>query len=134
MQPADYTFELPEALIAQVPLPERAASRLLHLTPAGELEDLQFKDFSQCPSRRHCWAMVAVRAAQLPSLRPLDIPNLRKRSLDSVHDHALKIAKLIELAKPSTAHNHPIRLRLFLLAPATQRPSQHFAFYSSFPD
>ncbi|UCG72450.1 MAG: tRNA preQ1(34) S-adenosylmethionine ribosyltransferase-isomerase QueA [Chromatiales bacterium] len=47
MQPADYTFELPEALIAQVPLPERAASRLLHLTPAGELEDLQFKDFSR---------------------------------------------------------------------------------------
>ena len=47
MQPADYTFELPEALIAQVPLPERSASRLLHATATGGLEDLLFKEFSR---------------------------------------------------------------------------------------
>jgi S-adenosylmethionine:tRNA-ribosyltransferase-isomerase (queuine synthetase) len=35
----------PEELIAQRPLPERGASRLLHLDGAsGAIEDLQFKD------------------------------------------------------------------------------------------
>ena len=47
MQPADFTFELPEALIAQAPLAERSASRLLHVTATGALEDLQFKDLSR---------------------------------------------------------------------------------------
>jgi S-adenosylmethionine:tRNA ribosyltransferase-isomerase len=47
----DFDFHLPEALIAQQPLAERAASRLLHLvrTPGreqnGQLADLIFRDF-----------------------------------------------------------------------------------------
>jgi len=40
---AEFDFELPARLIAQRPLPDRAASRLLHLA-AGELADLHFSD------------------------------------------------------------------------------------------
>jgi len=42
MQAGDYHYELPESLIAQEPLAKRADSRLLHLTPEGGLDDLQF--------------------------------------------------------------------------------------------
>lgn len=35
MKKSDFHFELPEALIAQAPLPERSASRLLVVPPAG---------------------------------------------------------------------------------------------------
>ena len=40
---ADFDFALPPELIAQHPLPDRAASRLLHVAPAG-LRDLRFAD------------------------------------------------------------------------------------------
>jgi S-adenosylmethionine:tRNA ribosyltransferase-isomerase len=40
---ADFDFELPTELIAQQPLPDRAASRLLHVARAG-LRDLHFGD------------------------------------------------------------------------------------------
>ena len=43
---SDFHYDLPEELIAQQPLPDRAASRLLHLSAAtGELVDRQFRDF-----------------------------------------------------------------------------------------
>jgi S-adenosylmethionine:tRNA ribosyltransferase-isomerase len=43
VQLADFHFELPPELIAQQPLPQRSASRLLHLDGAsGALADLQF--------------------------------------------------------------------------------------------
>ncbi|MFZ9086874.1 MAG: tRNA preQ1(34) S-adenosylmethionine ribosyltransferase-isomerase QueA [Steroidobacteraceae bacterium] len=45
MRRADFTYELPEELIAQQPLPRRVASRLLSLRgDTGELTDLQFAD------------------------------------------------------------------------------------------
>ena len=45
MRRADFQFELPDELIAQAPLPERSASRLLALDGAtGALQDLQFAD------------------------------------------------------------------------------------------
>lgn len=45
MRRADFAFELPPELIAQVPLPERSASRLLACDGAtGELRDLAFRD------------------------------------------------------------------------------------------
>ena len=37
--PSDYTFDLPEELIAQQPAPARDASRLLHLAPDGSVSD-----------------------------------------------------------------------------------------------
>ena len=40
---ADFDFALPPELIAQHPLPDRAASRLLHVAPDG-LHDLRFAD------------------------------------------------------------------------------------------
>lgn len=41
----DFDFELPPELIAQHPLPDRAASRLLHVSaPAGALADRRFRD------------------------------------------------------------------------------------------
>jgi S-adenosylmethionine:tRNA ribosyltransferase-isomerase len=43
---ADFDFDLPPALIAQHPLPERTASRLLHAGPAG-LGDRQFTDIER---------------------------------------------------------------------------------------
>lgn len=41
---SDFDFELPESLIAQYPLQDRAASRLLHVKPDGSVEDLHFRD------------------------------------------------------------------------------------------
>jgi len=43
---SDFHYELPQELIAQQPLADRAASRLLHLSKAsGVIEDLRFRDF-----------------------------------------------------------------------------------------
>ena len=42
MTPADFHFDLPLELIAQQALPERTASRLLHVGPA--FSDLHFRD------------------------------------------------------------------------------------------
>ena len=45
---SDFHYDLPEELIAQQPLPDRAASRLLHLsTPAGTISDRQFREFPE---------------------------------------------------------------------------------------
>jgi S-adenosylmethionine:tRNA ribosyltransferase-isomerase len=46
MKKSDFAYQLPEELIAQNPLPERHASRLLYLnTQTGQLADKQFTDF-----------------------------------------------------------------------------------------
>lgn len=43
---SDFVYRLPEELIAQEPLADRAASRLLHLrAESGQFEDRQFRDF-----------------------------------------------------------------------------------------
>jgi len=45
---SDFDYELPPELIAQEPLPDRAASRMLHLVRGpGLLEDLRFRDFPE---------------------------------------------------------------------------------------
>ena len=48
MQLSDFDYQLPEALIAQEPLPERAASRLLVVDPQSELLcDAQFYNLAE---------------------------------------------------------------------------------------
>ncbi len=48
MRRSDFHFELPDELIAQAPLPERDASRLLVLDgESGALRDRMFTDLSQ---------------------------------------------------------------------------------------
>jgi S-adenosylmethionine:tRNA ribosyltransferase-isomerase len=43
---SDFHFDLPEDLVAQQPLPDRSASRLLHLSKStGSFEDRHFHDF-----------------------------------------------------------------------------------------
>jgi S-adenosylmethionine:tRNA ribosyltransferase-isomerase len=45
---SDFNFSLPEDLIAQEPLSDRAASRLLHLNRrSGEVRDSRFRDFPE---------------------------------------------------------------------------------------
>jgi S-adenosylmethionine:tRNA ribosyltransferase-isomerase len=45
---SDFHYHLPEELIAQEPLADRSASRLLHLNAAtGRLEDRQFREFPE---------------------------------------------------------------------------------------
>lgn len=45
---SDFHYELPEELIAQQPLPDRAASRLLHLSMAtGAFQDRQFRELPE---------------------------------------------------------------------------------------
>ncbi|MGN6227761.1 MAG: tRNA preQ1(34) S-adenosylmethionine ribosyltransferase-isomerase QueA [Dyella sp.] len=45
MKKTDFDFDLPPELIAQAPLPERSASRLLHLdAAAGTLDDRMFRE------------------------------------------------------------------------------------------
>ena len=46
MRRQDFTYALPEALIAQQPLPQRTASRLLYLPAAGPRQDLVFTDLA----------------------------------------------------------------------------------------
>jgi S-adenosylmethionine:tRNA ribosyltransferase-isomerase len=43
---SDFDFHLPQERIAQTPLPERSASRLLHLHGAGQLTDRRFADLA----------------------------------------------------------------------------------------
>lgn len=46
MRVSDFSFHLPQELIAQEPLPERSASRMLHLhRQSGAFEDGRFRDF-----------------------------------------------------------------------------------------
>jgi S-adenosylmethionine:tRNA ribosyltransferase-isomerase len=48
MRKSDFFYELPPELIAQAPLPERAASRLLCLDgPSGRIEDRRFADLPE---------------------------------------------------------------------------------------
>ncbi len=44
MRTSDFQYELPDELIAQHPLPDRSASRLLHLDADGRLHDREFLD------------------------------------------------------------------------------------------
>ncbi|MCX8049785.1 MAG: tRNA preQ1(34) S-adenosylmethionine ribosyltransferase-isomerase QueA [Methylohalobius sp.] len=44
MKTQDFFYDLPPELIAQEPLPERSASRLLVLNSAGQIEDRRFAD------------------------------------------------------------------------------------------
>ncbi|MEM7565288.1 MAG: S-adenosylmethionine:tRNA ribosyltransferase-isomerase, partial [Pseudomonadota bacterium] len=45
MQLSDFDYHLPPELIAQAPLPERSASRLLQLNPRdNSISDRQFSD------------------------------------------------------------------------------------------
>ncbi|SDB80929.1 tRNA preQ1(34) S-adenosylmethionine ribosyltransferase-isomerase QueA [Acinetobacter boissieri] len=44
MQLSDFNFDLPDELIARYPLPERSASRLLHIDATGQHHDHQFTD------------------------------------------------------------------------------------------
>jgi len=50
---SDFHFDLPEALIAQSPLPERSASRLLVVPPGdGAFADRQVRDLPESPGCR----------------------------------------------------------------------------------
>ncbi|HEX2603679.1 MAG TPA: tRNA preQ1(34) S-adenosylmethionine ribosyltransferase-isomerase QueA [Oxalicibacterium sp.] len=44
---SDFDFDLPQELIAQTPLPERSASRLLQVKPEGGLVDRAFADIAE---------------------------------------------------------------------------------------
>ncbi len=44
MQLSDFSFDLPDELIARYPLEQRSASRLLHLDAEGQYQDHQFTD------------------------------------------------------------------------------------------
>ena len=45
---SDFDYRLPQELIAQEPLSDRAAARLLHLSRSDDrLDDLGFRDFAQ---------------------------------------------------------------------------------------
>ena len=53
MKTSDFTFDLPAELIAQAPLPERSASRLLHVAgESGALSHLGFRDLPTLLSDR----------------------------------------------------------------------------------
>ena len=47
MQVSDFDYTLPEELIAQHPLPEREAARMLHVTRAAGVVDRQFREFPE---------------------------------------------------------------------------------------
>ena len=47
LSPADFAFDLPDELIAQTPLPDRVASRLLHVPAGGDLQELCFAEVAR---------------------------------------------------------------------------------------
>ena len=49
---SEFDYELPAALVAQHPAPQRSASRLLHLQADGSIEDLAFPDFPRLVDAR----------------------------------------------------------------------------------
>ena len=52
---SDFDYHLPDELIAQEPLPDRAASRMLHLARStGEWRDRHFRDLPDCSARTIC--------------------------------------------------------------------------------
>ena len=44
---SEFQYELPEELIAQEPLADRAGSRMLHVHSSGELSDRRFREFPE---------------------------------------------------------------------------------------
>jgi S-adenosylmethionine:tRNA ribosyltransferase-isomerase len=49
---SEFDYQLPAELIAQHPAPERSASRLLHLSSGGSIEDLRMSDLPALVDRR----------------------------------------------------------------------------------
>ncbi|HEY1289655.1 MAG TPA: tRNA preQ1(34) S-adenosylmethionine ribosyltransferase-isomerase QueA [Burkholderiales bacterium] len=49
---SEFDYQLPAELIAQRPAPERSASRLLHLSSGGSIEDLRMSDLPALVDRR----------------------------------------------------------------------------------
>ena len=63
---ADFDFPLPAELIAQEPLADRAAARLLHLVRAtNSFEDRVFAILRSCCGRATCW-FETIRECFLP--------------------------------------------------------------------
>jgi S-adenosylmethionine:tRNA ribosyltransferase-isomerase len=59
MQKTDFSFELPEQLIARFPQAERSASRLLKLQrQTGEIEHLYFKAVLDALNPATCWFLI----------------------------------------------------------------------------
>jgi S-adenosylmethionine:tRNA ribosyltransferase-isomerase len=65
---SEFDYELPAALIAQHPAPQRTASRLLHLQADGSIEDLAFADFADLVDVRDALVLNDTRVikARLP--------------------------------------------------------------------
>ncbi len=65
---SEFDYELPAALIAQHPAPQRTASRLLHLQADGAIEDLAFADFPRLVDARDALVLNDTRVlkARLP--------------------------------------------------------------------
>ena len=65
---SEFDYELPAALIAQHPAPQRTASRLLHLQADGSIEDLAFADFPDLVDARDALVLNDTRVikARLP--------------------------------------------------------------------
>jgi S-adenosylmethionine:tRNA ribosyltransferase-isomerase len=55
---SDFDFELPDDLIAQTALPDRTASRLLHVEPEGQLHDRVFADVTGLLQPVICWCLI----------------------------------------------------------------------------
>ena len=73
MHRADFAYELPDELIAQSPLEERSASRLLALDGAsGAVEDRAFRDLPEClaPGDLLVFNDTRVVAARLLGFKP----------------------------------------------------------------
>jgi S-adenosylmethionine:tRNA ribosyltransferase-isomerase len=65
---SEFDYELPAALIAQHPAPQRTASRLLHLQADGSIEDLAFADLADLVDVRDALVLNDTRVikARLP--------------------------------------------------------------------
>ncbi len=68
MRTSDFDYELPRRLIAQKPLPERGASRLLYLGCRGEMQDMSVRDLSALVRPGDVWIFndTKVIPARLP--------------------------------------------------------------------
>ena len=93
MQLSDFSFELPDELIAHYPLPTRSASRLLHLDAQGNYQDRHFTDM--------------LDVLQAGDLLILNDTKVMKARLKGKRSSGGAIEVLVErLSNPTTAYCH----------------------------
>ena len=109
---SDFDFNLPDDLIAQLPLPKRSASRLLHVTN-NHLQDLQFTDL--------------LSQLQQGDVLVFNDTRVLKARLYGVKNTGGKVEVLVERVLFNDAHQHTVLAQIRASKSPTQGSSIRLA-------